>query len=505
MLRFSRCLLRQPLLVQPNTMYPIIGPYCAQNSRNLRRLGGSYNNTVTLVSSRSYIFLPSSFREARHDFQLWWDKYRKRRKINVKLKIQSKKMKETWRSAKSRVLRRVPSRKAMSIKYKRWHNRLKKLTSTSVVNVTEYSRDHWFDENGHPLTSRDEAGRFVNPWSSESTSGSHPIWHFLSWRFQRLFSEALWQTTTNSNSSTTLPLSMRPVAADFTTDDDDNTIRFTWIGHSTCMVQMDGYHIITDPQLSARAGPTQLPLPFNGVKRHVPPACQIEDLPSTIDVCLLSHDHYDHLDRKTCSLLKERVRCWVVPLGMKDWLIEKCNIQEQQIHELEWWESTKIEKKNKNTPPLTITCAPTQHWSCRTMWDRNHRLWCSFAVDSGTNNFYFGGDTGYHPTFPLFRIIGERLGPFDLAALPIGAYKPRFFMSDSHVNPHEAVKIHEQIRSTKSVGIHWGTFRLSDEGDDEPRQQLQDATTANKKKFVDFTTIPLGSSINVKGGRRNLK
>jgi len=540
MLRSSRCLIRQLSSVHYYYHHHrVIGPYYRYchgtdsrdlniNNRILSSLGGLFgsNNTNNintqplllpsslLGATRSYIFIPSSFREARHDLKVWWEKNKNSTPRRIKVKFNGvvrRITKEKWKNAKWRVLRRVPSRKAMSIKYKRWHTRLQRLgkipsSIIKTVNVTEYSRDNWFDENGHPLTSRDEAGRFVNPWSSESTSGRQEILNFLSWRFQRLFSKAIWQTKTTRSipSKKILPSAFTdaPVQEQGQKMRDNGGIRFTWIGHSTCLVRMDDCILLTDPQLSARAAPTQLNFPFNGVKRHVPPACSIEDLPTTIDLCLISHDHYDHLDRTTCSHLKERVRTWIVPLGIKDWLIEKCNIEEHSIRELEWWESTKIyynEDKHSSSDFVTITCAPTQHWSCRSMWDRNHRLWCSFAVESSfsKSKFYFGGDTGYHPTFPLFRIIGERLGPFDLAALPIGAYEPQFFMAESHVTPEEAVKIHQQIGSKKSVGIHWGTFRLSDEGDDEPRQRLNEAVKNKKNKIIDFTTIPIGDSVEL--------
>jgi L-ascorbate metabolism protein UlaG (beta-lactamase superfamily) len=179
-------------------------------------------------------------------------------------------------------------------------------------------------------------------------------------------------------------------------------------------------------------------------------------------------------------------------------LMEKCEVKEHQIEELEWWQSTQV-VEDKGRPPLSITCAPTQHWSCRTMWDRNQRLWCSFVVDSQDKRFFFGGDTGFPEPFPLFSQIGQRLGPFDLAALPIGAYRPRYFMADSHCNPSEAVQIHQQIRATKSIAIHWATFRLAEESDDEPPLLLK---AAAEEANADFSTLKLGESIEVNGSRK---
>lgn len=435
---------------------------------------------------RTYVFLPSSYKELQHDLALWLTNRREKRTILVKL------MKDSFQETKTRIRRRTrtmklrpPSQNAMSIKYRRWGNRLHNILVKRVT-LQEYSRDDWFDSDGYPLTSRDEAGRFVNPWSSESTNGSHSFFKFMSWRISRLFNTPVLESA---------PSDIQGVPVNLKLEDPD-AIRFTWIGHSTCVLQLSGYTLLTDPHFSQRAAPLQASIPFNGVCRHVQPACDMDDL-SDIDVCLLTHDHYDHLDRNSCLALKDKIGRWIVPLGIKEWLIEKCEVHEDLIEELQWWDSTQLVGDGK--PPLDITCAPTQHWASRTMWDRNQRLWCSFVVESQDKRVYFGGDTGLPESFPLFSQIGQRLGPFDLAALPIGAYSPRFFMADSHCDPSEAVQIHQQIRSKKSVAIHWSTFRLADEDDDEPRQLLEEAV---EKAAADFSTLRLGESIEVKGSRK---
>jgi len=191
---------------------------------------------------------------------------------------------------------------------------------------------------------------------------------------------------------------------------------------------------------------------------------------------------------------------------------------------------------------MVVTCAPSQHWCSRNPFDRNQRLWCSWAVHAtaATNptpssisaltskthsskptqkfSFYFAGDTGYPRTFPLHRQIGDRLGPFDLAAIPIGAYKPRWFMWDSHCDPYEAVKIHRDVRATRSVALHWGTFPLADEPFLEPPRLLYDAVMRYKAKLRegagagvdeewvdrkgDFVAIPHGTWIESRGGDR---
>ena len=477
-------------------------------------------------SRRSYIFFPASWKSVQSSIQTWVGNKAKERTIWVKLLREnyryrsnaaalaatlSLRYRPAWwvRYQRQKPPTTVLNLRASTYQYRAsrhwwrhrrglWMNqvrtRFRRTPSTvteteTPVQITEYSKSHWFDANGYPLTSRDESGRFVNPWSSQSTNGSHPLLEFLTWRLERL---RVW------NRRETIPL--EPVTIDWKVYDNNNNkesnhhdhLSLTWIGHSTCLVRLSGYTLLTDPIFSHRASPVQwLPL---GVPRHVPAACQVNDLPPVIDVVLVSHDHYDHLDKISCRLLKDRVQLWAVPSNIKEWLVNKCDIDPDKIIELEWWQQYTIPSStNSNNThsrlPLTLTCAPAQHWGSRTMWDRNQRLWCSWACQTPTRNFYFGGDTGYPLEFPLFRLIGDTLGPFDLSALPIGAYAPRFFMADSHVNPHEAVQIHEQIRSKQSVAIHWGTFALAEEDDDEPARLLQEANVEG------FHTILPGETV----------
>ena len=217
---------------------------------------------------RTYIFLPKSFRELQLDLKLWLTNRREKRTILVKL------LRDRYRDTKTRIRRRTrsiklspPSRNTMSIKYRRWGTRLRNMLVKRVT-IKEYSRDNWFDADGYPLTSRDEAGRFVNPWSSESTSGSHPIFEFLSWRLQRLFKAPVLPSDSH----------VETVPVDFNIQD-PNAMRFTWIAHSTCLLQLSGYTVLTDPHFSQRAAPLQLPIPFNGVVRQLQPACDMDDLP----------------------------------------------------------------------------------------------------------------------------------------------------------------------------------------------------------------------------------
>ncbi|ACI64137.1 predicted protein, partial [Thalassiosira pseudonana CCMP1335] len=261
------------------------------------------------------------------------------------------------------------------------------------------------------------------------------------------------------------------------------TIQLTWIGHSTTIVHLPGnFIILTDPHFSNYAGPK---------RRNDPPAMGVADLPDMIDCVLISHDHMDHLDYWSILELidSNKVKFWVVPLGIKSWLMDRAGVSPEDIVELEWWEGEQQCKRgDSNKHELVITCAPAQHWCSRSPFDRNRRLWCSWAVRATpsaaksiettthsqprSHSFYFAGDTGLPPEFPLHHQIGDRLGPFDLAAIPIGAYEPNWFMRESHCNPAEAVKIHQAVRARRSVAIHFDTFDLADEPREEPPQLL---------------------------------
>jgi N-acyl-phosphatidylethanolamine-hydrolysing phospholipase D len=232
----------------------------------------------------------------------------------------------------------------------------------------------------------------------------------------------------------------------------------TWIGHATVLLQLDGQNILTDPHFSERASPVS----WAGPKRVVPPGLTIEKLPP-IDMVLISHDHYDSLDDTTIKALFERdggdKTMFFVPLGLKDWFRRRGI---DRVIELDWWQ-------NRFVADLEVVAVPVQHWSKRSPFSRNQTLWSGWVVRSRDLSFFFAGDSGYTPHF---REIGEKYGPFDLAAIPIGAYEPRWFMKKHHMNPQEAVMVHQDVRSRKSIAIHWGTFSLTDEPLDEPPRLL---------------------------------
>ena len=235
----------------------------------------------------------------------------------------------------------------------------------------------------------------------------------------------------------------------------------TWIGHSTLLIQYGGINILTDPHLTPRASP----LSFVGPKRFTPPGLSADDLP-VIDLIIISHNHYDHLDRITLEKLYEHQPNnpphIFVPLKLKKWFLD---LGIENVTELDWNESEKFGE-------WLIHAVPVQHWSWRTPWDRNKTLWAGWVLETKGFRFFFAGDTGYSQDF---ENLGKQFGQFDLAAIPIGGYEPRWFMKDSHVNPEEAVLIHQDINSRYSVGIHWGTFILTDEPVEEPPKCLLSA------------------------------
>jgi N-acyl-phosphatidylethanolamine-hydrolysing phospholipase D len=233
----------------------------------------------------------------------------------------------------------------------------------------------------------------------------------------------------------------------------------TWIGHSTVLLQLGGLNLITDPVFSQRAFPVQ----WLGPRRLMDPALPLDDLPP-LDLILISHSHYDHLDRPAVRQLarKHPSAGWIVPLGLGDYIR---GWGAREIVELDWWQTARVRG-------VAVTATPARHFSARRMGDRNRTLWCGFALEAAERRVWFAGDTAYHPQFGE---IGARHGPFDLTMIPIGAYDPRWFMERVHVDPEEAVRIYQDVVAAHPaashplmLGLHWGTFRLTDEPMDEP-------------------------------------
>lgn len=234
-----------------------------------------------------------------------------------------------------------------------------------------------------------------------------------------------------------------------------------WLGHASVLLRLAGRHVITDPHLSARASP----VPFLGPRRRVPPAAKVAALPP-LDLVLISHNHYDHLDASTIRALRRHSpqADYLVPLGLAAWLRRRGL---HRVHELDWWQQVEI-------GDFRLHCVPAQHWSARGLHDRNRTLWCGWLLHSPEFTFHFAGDTGYSP---WLAEIGQRLGPIDLTALPIGAYQPRWFMRGQHIDPTEAVQLWQDLGARYALAIHWGSFELTDEPLDEPPRALQAALT----------------------------
>ncbi|MCR9097147.1 MAG: MBL fold metallo-hydrolase [bacterium] len=253
--------------------------------------------------------------------------------------------------------------------------------------------------------------------------------------------------------------------------------RVTWIGHATVLVEMDGVRFLTDPTWSETASPVS----FAGPPRLAPPGVAMEALPP-IDFVVVSHNHYDHLDLASLVALAERdpLTQFIVPLGNGE-LLRDSGIA--RVIELDWTETTRV-------GTVDVHCLPVQHWSKRSLIDDDRALWSSWAVTGPTRRFYFGGDTGY---FDGFREIGEALGPFDLAALPIGAYEPREMMALSHMNPEEAWQAALDVRAEAALGVHFGTFDLSDEDSDEPPRRFR-ARARQGEREADAWVLDVGES-----------
>ena len=263
----------------------------------------------------------------------------------------------------------------------------------------------------------------------------------------------------------------------------------TWIGHATVLAQVGGLNVLTDPIFSERASPVQ----FAGPKRHQPPGVALEELPR-IDLVVASHNHYDHLDEASIRQLNAQeggAPLFVAPLGLEGWLRSK---GVSRAMELDWWGSHTI---HAPAGDVEVMLLPSQHWSSRGLHDRMLTLWGGFAVMAPDCHLFYAGDTGYSRDFTDIRerLAGRQAGGgFDIALLPIGAYEPRWFMAEQHVNVHEAVKIHRDLGAKRSLGVHWGTFELTDEPLDEPPRQLTVERSAAGVADEDFFVLAIGET-----------
>jgi L-ascorbate metabolism protein UlaG (beta-lactamase superfamily) len=306
-----------------------------------------------------------------------------------------------------------------------------------------------------------ESQLFNNPTVSDSGKG------FISFLHWKLFTNAkTWPTWVDLSDS---PILKKPTTP--------NKTNITFINHSTFLLQFDQINVLTDPVWSQRVSPVS----WAGPKRVHPPGIPFDKLPQ-IDVVILSHNHYDHMDKKTLIRLEERHSpVFICPLGDGAFL-EGLGLK--KVFELDWWQKLEF-----NTMEISFT--PTQHWSKRTLFDTNESLWGSFVIKYNKKKVYFGGDTGYSSHF---KEIQKRFGHMDLSLLPIGAYAPRWFMQTMHMDPEEAIWAHKDLKSRKSIGIHYGSFQLTNESRDEPVHRLQMYLKSNQLKKEDFLTLNPGES-----------
>jgi L-ascorbate metabolism protein UlaG (beta-lactamase superfamily) len=254
----------------------------------------------------------------------------------------------------------------------------------------------------------------------------------------------------------------------------------TFIGHSTFLIQTAAGNILTDPMYSERAGP----LNRIGPRRVRQPAVRFDDLPA-ISTVLLSHNHYDHCDLATLRKLARRFDPLVVTPLENGRIVRAAGMR--HVEELDWWQPAK-------TSALPITLTPARHFSARTPFDRNRALWSGFVLAVQGARIFFAGDTAYGS---FFTDVRERLGPIDLALLPIGAYEPRWFMQTVHMNPAEAVQAHVDLDASASIGMHFGTFQMTAEGIDAPLQALEEARRARDIAPSRFRTLGFGESLRL--------
>lgn len=255
----------------------------------------------------------------------------------------------------------------------------------------------------------------------------------------------------------------------------------TWIGQSTFLLQSPQGNFLTDPIYSRRASP----LPWFGPARAIPPAIPFDLLPR-IDAVLLSHDHFDHCDLPTLRRIRRAFSPVVIaPLGHADLL--KSAGAAASVVELDWWQSHRL------PGGAEVELVPARHWCRRSPSGDNLRLWGGFVLRAGDRTVYFAGDSGYDEG--LFLEIRRRRGEPDLALLPIGAYEPRWFMKEAHMDPGEAVGVHRLVGARRSIAMHWGTFQLADEGRDDPPRRLQEALKEAGIPPGKFAAIEPGESV----------
>lgn len=253
-------------------------------------------------------------------------------------------------------------------------------------------------------------------------------------------------------------------------------LRITWLGHSSILIEIDGKRVLTDPVWSERVSPVS----WAGPKRFFEPPLKLEDLPP-LDAVVISHDHFDHLDEATLSMLKERVPLFAVPLGVDSYL-EKLGIPRERIQTLDWWEDVQI-------GDVTLTATPARHFSGRSLFKQDPTLWAGWAIAGPKHRVFFSGDTAM---FPGFKDIGQRLGPFDITLIETGAYDALW--ANSHLGPEQAAQAHRMLAGRWMMPIHWGTFDLANHSWTEPVERL---LVESQKDALQVVVPQPGQSIDI--------
>jgi L-ascorbate metabolism protein UlaG (beta-lactamase superfamily) len=249
------------------------------------------------------------------------------------------------------------------------------------------------------------------------------------------------------------------------------------LGHSTLLMKLSGKLWLTDPVFSERASPMQ----WMGPKRFHAPPISIEDLPE-IEGVILSHDHYDHLDHDAVLALAPKVRHFITPLGVGDRLVE-WGVNKSKVRQLDWWQTTRLSG-------VEFVATPAQHFSGRSLSDRNSTLWASWVILGDGLRLFFSGDTGYHAGF---KTIGDRYGPFDVAMLETGAYDPQW--PDVHMQPHETLQAHLDLRGRSLLPVHNGTFDLAMHSWDDPFERIVELAA---KRAVPVVTPVMGEAVSLR-------